>query len=419
MRNSSGYGPYREKYYQGDPWHLKPFLKGNRVTFPYEHDSVVLYTGVNKHIFFHKESDERPRKSRNAKSVLEQGELKPGNQGGGDPKAEGTATEGIFFGILPVAKNYATHHSHDSVGGAVLEIQIPSKILKTIVEKNAGPKEVQAYIQKKGSSPPSSWYNNVFKPPNPLEKMKEVYGSPNELRKRVLQAEEQGSKGEAIQWVVEQEIPLKYITGVWDVENSRKPVFSTFEEFLKNLKSQYGEHVPSDSNYISGLEVKKERKEILEEAEEYKDILDLVEVRLNTPIRTFGQLLNQIEQDGYDEDKGGRLIQRVDKYNERREELSEILETEFNVEDDSKPAIQLKNLPENLSEMEETIKSVEEGLKEAIADEQQHYQKENWSKKDIKKEQIFEERVEQELGELILKLPFIDYEEPREIIERT
>lgn len=417
MRSSSGYGPYRKKHYQGDPWHLKPFLKGNRVTFPYQHDSVVLYTGVNKHIFFNKDSDERPRKSRNPKSVLEQGVLNPGNQGGGDSEAEGTATEGIFFGMLPVAKNYATHHSHDSVGGAVLEIQIPSKILKTIVEKNAGPKEIQAYIQEKGSSPPSSWYNNIFKPPNALEKMRKVYGSPNQLRKRVLQAEEQGSKGEAIQWVVEQEIPLKYITGVWDVENSRKPVFTSFEEFLKNLKSQYGENVPPDSNHISGLEVKKERKQILEEAEEYKEILNLVEVGLNSKIRQFGQVLNQIKQDGYDEDKERNLIQRIDRYNEKREEVSEILQTEFDV-DDPKPVIQLKNLPANLSDMEEFVKSAEEGLKEAIADEQEHYHKENWNKEEIKKEKFFEERVEQQLGELILKLPFIEYEEPREILEK-
>ena len=414
MRSSSGYGPYRKKHYQGDPWHPKPFLKGNRVTFPYRHDSVVLYTGVNKHIFFHKESDERPRKSRNPKSVLETGVLNPGNSHiGSDPNASGHRTEGVFFGILPVAKHFATQYSHHGVGGTVLEIQIPPQALITLI-RNLSNEEIRKYQMKHGEDP--EMFERITAS-NGVERLKEKFSSPEGFRKELLTEEEKGRSGEDIQWVVEQEIPLKYITGVWDVENSRKPVFSTFDDFLKNLKSQYGEHVPSDSNHISGLEVKKERKQILEEVEEYKEILDLVEVRLNSKIRQFGQILNQLKQDGYNEEKGRGLIQRVDRYNERREELSEILETDFDVED-SKPVIQLKNLPGNLSEMEEIVKSSEEGLKEAIADEQQHHHKQNWSKEDLKEEKIFEERLEDRLGKLILRLPFIEYEKPREIIEK-
>jgi len=411
MRSSSGYGPYRKKHYRGDPWHLKPFLKGNRVTFPYQHDSVILYTGINKHIFFHQDSEKRPRKSRNPKSILTQRVLNPGNSHiNSNPNAKGHRTEGVFFGILPVAKHFATQYNHH-LGGAVLEIQIPTKALITLIRKLSD-EEILRYKAKHGKDP--EMFETITSSEG-LERLKEKFGSPEGFRRKLLTEEDKGRSGEGIQWVVEQEIPLKYITGVWDVENSRKPVFTSFDEFLKTLKSQYGEDLPTESEYVSDINREKIRRKILEEAEEYKEILELAGF-LEAKIRNFRQILNMIEKDGYDREKGRGLIQRIDRYNEKRKELSELLQRDFDV-DDSKPVIQLKNLPADLANMEEIVTSAEEGLREAIADEQQHYHKINWRRKDIKKEQIFEQRVNQKIGKLILRLPSIQYEKPIEIIE--
>lgn len=417
MRSSSGYGPYRKKDYQGDPWHPKPFLKGNRVTFPYQHDSVVLYTGVNKHIFFHEDSDKRFRNSRNPKSVLNQGVLKPGNIGGkdaGNAEAEGIGTKGIFFGFLPVAKGYATGHSYSGVGGAVLEIQIPTKVLVTLIERDLSREEIREYAMEHGKPPQMT---ERFEPSNGLKKMRDEYKSPEGFRKRCLQAEEKGEAGEEVQWVVESEIPIENITGIWDVENSRKPIFTSMEDFLKTLKSQYGNHVPTDSNHLSGLEVKKERKQILEEAKEYEQVLDEVE-SLNRRIYDFKQRLEAMQREGYSEDYERMFEERIEKYNQSREKLSEFLESEFDI-NDPKPVMRLKNLGSNLSGMDENVTSVEQGLKEAIADEQQHYHKNNWRKEDVKKEQAFEKRVEEKLGKMIIKLPFIEYQEVKEVVKNV
>jgi hypothetical protein len=387
MRSSSGYGPYRKKYYQGDPWHPKPFLKGKRVTFPYEHDSVVLYSGINKHLFFDKKSPKKPENSRSSESILKTGKIPAG------PEHQ-TGGKGVYFGFTRVAEMVAkdsVKKINHNIGGAVLEVQIPSKNIITIDLLSLNHPDYKGEYRS-------------------LDELKERFGTVEKFW-RFCQDNQDGEK---IQWKTERDLPLKYVTGVWDVENSRKPIFTSFKEFLKNLKSQYGEHIPDSSNHVlADLKVNKERKQILEETEEYKQVLEKAKI-LSKKTNNFNNILRSLKQTGYSKTTQKRLKKNLKEFNSGREEVSEILETEFDVED-SKPVIQLKNLTGNLSEMEELVKSAEEGLKEAIADEQEHYYKENWNKKDIKKEQFFEERVEDRLGEMILQLPFIQYENIEEV----
>lgn len=367
------YGPYRKDAYQGKPWHLKPFMEGNRVTYPYDHESVVLYTGVNKHIFFREESDKRPESSRNPKSVLNQGELRAGNfmasEGG-----QGIHAEGIFFGFLGVAHAYSVKHTKESgIGGAVLEIQVPVESLTTITPRN--PKGL-----------------------NSRKELDDEMGSPEEFRKRCQYYE----NAESIHWVYTDSIPLENVTGVWDVENSRKPKFYGLKEFLKTLKSQYPEHVPGDSRH-GELNKKKERQKILNELEEYKQILSyLKEMDLN--YRYLMEELERIEKGREPREDINSLIRQ---YNQERRELGEALSADFGIEEDEINSVKKSAIENKPNEIYNRIKKAKAAAKEAIADEQDHIQRNDWNVEAMKKEKIFETRLEERIAEMIHQIPLI------------
>lgn len=344
-----------------EPWHPKPFLNGDLITYPYQHDSVILYTGINKHMFFKKSSEKRYEDSRAPESIIKTGEIPPTN----DHKGVGN-----YLGFLEVAKHYAKKSrdlSDHNVGGAVLEVQIPTEKLVTIVDQ----------------MPP--FYSN-------LSELREAYEVEDEFEgpqgPEAFWRDCQDTDIERVHFKVSGPIKKEWITGVWDTENSRKPIFVPLDDFLKTLASQYEGEIPDEQL------AEKERKEILEEIEEYKELFQAL-----TQVK---ESYIHIEHPPIGKDMG----QLISEYNKALENTNKILAQEFGFKPNPAEA-RYEEVKESSQKVESLITDAAEGLKEALADEQQHILETDWDRGKIKEEKIFEKRVEKRLAEKIMKIPLI------------
>jgi|GEM_PF-4030159 len=334
-----------------EPWHPKPFLNGSLITYPYQHDSVIVYTGINKHMFFKEDSGKRFSGSRAPSSIIKTGKIPPTN----DHKGVGN-----YLGFLEVAKHYAKKSrqmSDHEVGGAVLEVQIPTEKLITIVDQMGR-------------------YKN-------LSELRERFETPEQFWRKC-----QDTRLEEIHFKVEGNIPLDWITGVWDTENNQKPIFTPLDDFLKTLSSQYIEDMPDEEL------AEKERQEILEEMDVYKELF---------------QALKQVK-DGYSNIEhppiGKDRRQLISEYNNALENANKVLAQEFGFNPNPAEA-SYKEVKESSQKVESLIIDAAEGLKEALADEQQHIHETDWDREKIKEEKIFEKQVEKRLAEKIMKIPLI------------
>jgi hypothetical protein len=336
-----------------EPWHPKPFLNGNLVTFPLQHDSVIVYTGINKHYFFHEDSDKRYKKSRTKRSILETREI-PGRK---DRKGEGN-----YLGFLEVSEHYARKYS-DEVGGAVLELQIPPEKLAVVDQRH-----------REGI------------PLKNISELRKAFKNPEKFREECI-----GENQEDVHFNVSGPLKLEWVTGVWDVENSEKPVFTSLDEFVKTLKSQYGDHVSGRED----IKADKNRKQILEEIEECKNLYRSVE-QVKKNLKNFTTNLGSKEE-------------KIQEFNNSVEKSREILEKEFGITRDKRNVLSYEEFKNNFESVAAQVKDAESGLKEALADEQQRAHETDWDREKFREEKFFEERVEERLGELILEIPVVKF----------
>lgn len=374
---------YLPDFHLHEPWHPKPFLNGEIVTYPYQHDSVILYTGISKHFFFHEDSDKNWERSRVQQSILEIGEIPAVD----DP----SAGKGNFFGFLKVAKQ---HSSKSKVGGAVLEVQIPSEKLTTIFGQLGFYKNLTELREKEGKAK----YMDQNSQYDGLTALREDLGTPEGFREKCLETDL-----EKVHFKINGSIPLEWIKGVWDTENSEKPIFVSLEDFVKTLKSQYGDHVSGRSD----IKPEKAREEILNEINSYKNVYKDIE-NLRKSLETIQRHLEYESKSGRLAGPAGDLEEELKNYDNSLSKLRKDLERKFQVNVGKPKSVKVNEIKKESKAIKNQIKEVESGLKEAVADEQQHAQKTNWDKQKFKQEKFLEKRLEKNLADMIIKIPFIE-----------
>jgi len=284
------------------------------------------------------------------------------------PPTDDHAGKGNYLGFLEVAKRRARGSktkSNHNIGGAVLEVQIPSEELIVIADRKM----------------PKQEFHNLTELRNEY-KHKGDYQGPEAFWRDC-----QDTDVEKVHFKVKGSLKTDWITGVWDTENSQKPIFVPLEDFLKTLASQYTQEMP-------GKELaEKERQEILQEMEVYKELLQA--------LKNTKDSFDNLEHPPIGKDRE----QLTAEYNEALENANKVLAEEFGFEPNPAEA-SYEEVRENSQEVESLITDAAEGLKEALADEQQHIH-ENWDKEKMKEEKIFEKRLEKDLADKVMRIPVI------------
>jgi hypothetical protein len=286
------------------PWHIRPFLQKHPVSFPYQHDEVVLYWGTSNAIFFKEEFT--PDELDNQKSVLTTGHMSSGeNEIGGSIDMENFedqwgAESAIWLGFPNVAYHFAEKKNrYEGMGGVVLEIKISTDTLETMVaplkkrSKDTGSSTnkalsgldeiIEEFDEERFDTPLQAFYHycNLARRTDPHQDLETA---------------------EIVHFAIQHGIELSEVVRVWDVENMEsyqgtewfyeEPVWETLDEYIKHLKNRYGEKLPGKENDESKEKFRDYiRKELrfLEEAE--------------TDIEKIGKLVSEIESSGADSEK--------------------------------------------------------------------------------------------------------------------
>nr|EGQ40234.1 MAG: hypothetical protein J07AB56_09620 [Candidatus Nanosalinarum sp. J07AB56] len=335
------------------PWHASLALDRSQPdTYPFQHSSMLLYTGQDKHMFLKEEEKqflhEKYDEPRNPESILKQGYLRRGvshndrvpavsenaadtrNVSPDTPEERGTRIPGIYCSATPqVPRGYAESSEDSLLGtGVVLELQIPSKWITAFFrgpgEGDAGPK-----------------LHN-------LEQMKNKIEHPSRIRELL--------QNDALPFeFIERSapLPLEYITGVWDPERTPKPAFVPMEEFVPLIRSDIDKKLPDKSQMHGAI----------------RD-LDDTKVELETEIETLKKI-EKISNPGSNsptqyEDAEGGLNPFSHKLSSRMEKMAEYAITYDKAEEALSCA---SSINQHLSEYDELIETLVE-ISYGVLDEQ-------------------------------------------------
>lgn len=180
---------YMENFRLAEPWHPAAFLSGDFVSYPYQHNTAIVYRGITRDNYYLEEQkpEDKGGSMRNPISILNQGYLNPGNSFNDDNEDAVWTTP-----FLQTAQGYGSRQV-DNNSGIVLEIQAPTKWIQC------------------GAHGVRLTHN--------LEEIQQEFGSPENYRNHV-----QGG-GVNVSLLLRPKLPIKYVTGVWDLQFFDEPYF--------------------------------------------------------------------------------------------------------------------------------------------------------------------------------------------------
>lgn len=237
-------GPWDPNLYTDNPWHARPFMRGETDDLPFDRDSIVLYSSYTEAIFW-KES-ETPDNITNAKSVLESKILNPTNTDYGDEAvaSQKDVTENakaIWLGIFPTAKLHALWKQEeddlkDIDHGAVLEIHLPTEPMQCLIDSPPGSGESGILVRNS-----KDFINKI----GSGSRKKAV----QELRRRLKKvakvdsnfAERNFEQAELVQFATPYRAHLDNVTQVWTPTFTKGHVFMSIDKYLENIRSQESE----------------------------------------------------------------------------------------------------------------------------------------------------------------------------------
>jgi hypothetical protein len=386
------------------PWHPKPFLEGKIETFPFEHDSVILYSAINSHELFKGGGE-----TEHPKSALNDQYFKPENTWGkkiDNPETVNLSEKwsgneiGIYMGFLNNAARFGKQvvAEYDSESDPlVLEIEVPTEKLNMLVAVEEDRKDGNFSYKKSEMTHISN-----------LEEAREEFDE-KEFRNpvkafqhycKIVSNADSLDPAEGIQFGVRHSIPFNWVRGVWDQDTFRKPIFEPLEKVISDLKSRYPNQMPDS---VSKREIKKDYREL-------EDIESGIGSIANDAYRLKGDFIEDVIKPIEEEDPN-RLVSNLNNgyYHSYRRNLREGIQN-FGVDLDSSPSID--NIAELASEKESILKVLEnlrEKAKKYALDlqniEEEFRHKDSWKEKELKKMKNDELEIIRELADLISQIP--------------
>lgn len=432
---------YLDEVHLRMPWHPKPFLEGEIETFPYEHDTAILYRAVTVDEFF-----VNGGKTPHNRSALNDGYIKPGNQiGNGGYLAKDKWDEdpedfdvqdidfskwsdqeiGIYMGPLNVAitfsKMFKKKYRADPL---ILELEVPTDKLHTLVRNQ------ESRVKNDSISYSSHKMTDISN----LQEFKQEFdessfkNSIEAFRYYFRKLSKQKHNEGGIQFGVRHAIPLNWIRGIWNynpnINPNEEPAFETFENVLNDLEEKY----PLRIYGAVGDERRKEliEKEIKDEygfLESINNRASNLEKRLNELeeiLESLSNFSNKANQEVQNRKEINKLVEamseemgylrQLDKLRERTERYilegqgrqKKLLQNEL---DDPIKIESLEDLLEKLDQIEALIHEIKQVTEIDMEKEKELAAKNTWSYKDLERERNFKENIDEELLELVEKVP--------------
>ncbi len=381
-----------------EPWNPRAFLEGEKVTFPYQHESVIFYRAEPIESFFGKRSIIKKRYIEAANGFYTNGGKK------GEGKEYSAKSHGVFGGFLETAKFYARGNEPDPI----LKLEVPSSDLVTIFV----PKEEWSKRGKHGD-PETGSLNN-------LKQMKNYYGSPEKMRQVALRSleEREGFGGyEFIMFMVPHEVPVNkqnnWIKGVWDYSFHDIPKWENLGHFVETIKTRYPERTPES------IDPNRAKKKIKEELKEIDEIGKLLKKINHQSLRFDERVIKANKASELPDRVSKPLKNQLHKYDERLNRIYSIIREEFDIPVERQgPKIshvaQINR--KSIRKISEDVKSIKEDAQEIDQEERRHAKsilRDNENAAEIyKKEARYEQKVEKRISEEISQLPvFTELEE--------
>jgi hypothetical protein len=386
---------YLQNFHLDEPWHIKPFLEGKFLSFPYQHDYAILYTGVNKEIFFKKEFTSKDLN--NVKSVIPRryilGRVEE-DQKFIDMKELGSRDEANWLGFPGNAAYFAERAEEDyKSGGAVLEVLVPTDQLETILASKRN--------RKRDTGDPHQTVHVSNLEELKRELTEDRFETPLQAFHHYCKISREADPhdyvpdAEIVHFAVQHEIPFKNILGVWDYEFVKKPVYESLGSYIKTLKSREKEKLPK------GIEEDEIKKEIEKELKHLKRFRKLVKDLLKSLLIVKTDIKNREKPDrSFNSD----LFQsHISNYQENLRKLKNFIDQEFDAE------IKFETLKseQTLEELEKSRKllvKLEEKIQDIIQEEKRKVIDNNWTLEDFKQEKKYEEKINKQILKEISKL---------------
>lgn len=242
-------GPWKPKLYNGNPWHPRPFMRGETNDLPFDRDSIVLYSSYTEAVFW--DESETPDNITNAKSVLETRVLNPTNTDYGDEAvaSEKDVTENakaIWLGIFPTAKLHALWKQKSERGknidhGAVLELHIPTEPLQCLIdapprsgETGVLVKNSEDFVEKVGFGSREQAVQNL------RQRLKKVTKVDSNFKGEALNKNYSGDfqTAELVQFATPYQAHLENVTRVWTPTFTKGHSWVPINKYLENIQSQ-------------------------------------------------------------------------------------------------------------------------------------------------------------------------------------
>lgn len=371
------------------PWRPEKFLKGEQVTFPYEHETAFFYRAEPVSSFFGTNSILQKRYIEASNGFYTNG----GEKGGGE---ELTAkSHGVFGGFLETAKFYARGDRPDPI----LKLQVPASDLVTIY---VPPEE----WDKRGEheDPETTSFQS-------LEELEREFGTAEKMREVALKSlnNREGFGGyEFIMFMVPHEVPVdadrNWLKGVWDYQFFNQPHFETTSEYVQSLKARHPKAVPEG---IEPDEVKEEIKRELEDLEQIGKYLG----KINDSLKVNRAMLEANSVSELSEKHRKYLRGRLEKYEAGLEQIDSLIQQEFDIQIqreglDIQSMVQINR--DSVKHIKQSIEEVEEEIEQIHEEEMDHGRKivkEERNAELFKQESEYEGKVEQRIAEDIRQLP--------------
>ena len=116
---------YITNFQLSEPWHPKLFMEGEINTFPYQHNSMIVFRGVSRDHFYLGGDDPTGKgdnaSKRHEDSVLNLGHWNPGNSFNEDNE------DAVWTTFKETASSYARKGKVDGKKGVLLKIEVPTQ----------------------------------------------------------------------------------------------------------------------------------------------------------------------------------------------------------------------------------------------------------------------------------------------------
>lgn len=377
------------------PWDPEKFLRGDQVTYPYQHSSVIFYRAEPVSSFFGNSSILKKRYIEAANGFYTEGGER------GNPEVYTAKSHGVYGGFLETAKFYA----EGSKPNPILKLEVPASEVITIYV----PPEERSKRGKHGD-PETTSLNN-------LKQMHHEFGSPEKMREVCINSlqDREGFGGyEYLMFMVPHEIPVNEntnrITGIWDNVFYDDPHWESMNEFVQTLKNKHPKGMPD------GISSDKTKEEIKQELEVLENLGSSLE-NLSNSLKFDRAVLkaNQISQ--LDSKHQKYLKNTLNKYDRILKRIYQTIESKMGIKL-HKEGMNIESVAQineaSMKNIKRMINSIEDEIRQIEDEERKHAQeimKETRDPELYKKEAEYEEKVERKVSEDISQLPvFTDLE---------